>query len=202
MRTTTEIIAREGWKALGIGASILLISWLFSWGFLAWLAFIFLLGALYCYYNPERIPEDMADNLILSPIDGKVESIEKTDNAICLEISKPIYFCGLLRMPFEGNAKEKEKIYGVLNASPTIGERTLLEFFHTHLGIKVQMLIYPKSYCHNLHLYFGESKFKIAERIGFFLKGSVKIDVPLNTELKVSVGDRIFAGCSALGYVY
>lgn len=29
MRTTTEIIAREGWKPLVIGVIVLLLSWLF-----------------------------------------------------------------------------------------------------------------------------------------------------------------------------
>ena len=201
MRTTTEIIAREGWKPLVIGVIVLLLSWLFSSGFLGWLAFIFIVGVLYCYYNPERIPEDIAENLILSPIDGKIENIEKTDNGIYLEIDKPLYFCGLLRMPFEGSMKQKEKINGVLNASPIIGQRTLLEFFHTQ-GMKVEMFIYPKAYRNNLHLYFGESKFKVTQRIGFFLKGKARIGIPLNTELKVSVGDRVFAGSSALGYVY
>ncbi|MDE5602432.1 MAG: hypothetical protein K2I71_00705, partial [Helicobacter sp.] len=175
MKTTTEMIAREGWKPLAIGIIILLISWLFSWEFLGWLSFFFIVGVLYCYYNPERIPEDVADNLILSPIDGRIENIEKTDNEIFLEINKPMYFCGLLRMPFEGSVKEKEKIHGVLNASPIVGERILLEFFHTHLGIKMQMLIYPKIYSYNLHLYFGESKFKVIQRIGFFLNGKARI---------------------------
>lgn len=59
-----------------------------------------------------------------------------------------------------------------------------MEFFHTQ-GMKVEMFIYPKAYRNNLHLYFGESKFKVTQRIGFFLKGKARIGIPLNTELKV-----------------
>ncbi|MDE5591636.1 MAG: hypothetical protein K2I63_01580 [Helicobacter sp.] len=201
MKTTTEIIAKEGWKPLIINFIILLISWLLSCDLISFIAFISFLVLIYCYYNPERIPQDVSRNTILSPIDGEIKNIETTDDGIYLEVYKSFFSHGLLRMPFAGIMNQKSSVHGLLNASPLLGERISLEFFHKDSIANVEAILYPKFFPKSLQLYFDKTNFLMAERIGFFLNGEAKIKIPLNTKLQVCIGDKLLAGSSILGFI-
>lgn len=99
MKTTTEMIAKEGWKPIGVGLLLLLLSGLFGWKIFAFLCLLVTLCLMYFYRNTERIMEDNASDSLLSPLDGVIKNIENKSDGIYLQISKPICFCGMLRMP-------------------------------------------------------------------------------------------------------
>lgn len=206
MKTTTEIIAREGWKAIGIGIVALILCWFFSWECLGFLATLVVLSLLYFYYNPERIPQDTASDVIIAPLDAKITQIESQEEWIYLELKKPPCFCGLLRMPFEGNVKIVKNIKGLLGGNDNISQKTTLEFKKdsekTQLPInsQIKMELYPSSSQYSF--YFENSSFKIIDRIGFFLQGKIKMYLPKKTELKVNVGDIIRGGSDILGYLH
>ena len=199
MGTTTQIIAKEGWKPIIIALVILFFCWLVGWKFIGFLAFLALICFVYFYYNPERIPQDLSENSILAPIDGKIVNIENQHDGIYLEIKKPICFCGMIRMPFEGEAKEKLMIQGLYNGKEATGEKIILDF----KGVcgDSSLVLYPKICLRNVYLYFFDSKFRMGQRIGFFLNGRAKFKLPANVEIKVSIDDRIYAGSSVIGYV-
>ena len=199
MKTTTQIIAKEGWKPIIITLIVLFFCWLLSWKFIGFLAFAFLLSFLYFYYNTERIAQDISEDVILAPIDGIITHIENQEDNLSITIKKPICFCGLIRMPFNGVAKKVYHIRGLANAQESTGEKICLEFGkpknHTSL------ILYPKICPRNLFIYFSDSNFREGERIGFFLKGIAKLQLPKNVEIKVSIGDKILAGSSIVGDV-
>lgn len=204
MKTTTEIIAREGWKVIGIGIVALILCWFFSWECLGFLATLVVLSLLYFYYNPERIPQDTASDVIIAPLDAKITQIESQEEWLYLELKKPPCFCGLLRMPFEGNVKRFENIKGLLGGNDKIAQKITLKFekdLHKESlkNPQIKMELYPSSSSYSL--YFEDSSFKIASRIGFFLQGRVKMYLPKKTELKASVGDIIRGGSDILGYL-
>ena len=62
-------------------------------------------------------------------------------------------------------------------------------------------MLYHKICLRNVYLYFFDSKFRMGQRIGFFLNGRAKFKLPANVEIKVSIDDRIYAGSSVIGYV-
>lgn len=201
MRTTTQIIAKEGWKILSIVGVIFLFCWLFSWNILAFISFLAFICLVYFYYNPERIPEEYSEDAILAPLDAKIKKIETKQDGIYIELAKPICFRGLLRMPFSGYARKDKEVFGILNAKENTGEYTKIKFCkNEEFGSSdLELKLFPTIYSYKLSLYPKQLE-KLGQRIGFFLSGKAFIKLSLKTELKVYEGDRIYAGKTLIGY--
>ncbi|MCI5968545.1 hypothetical protein [Helicobacter sp.] len=203
MKTTTEPIAREGWKTLIIALVGLVVMVFLGWNFLALIFLILTACVAYFYRNLERIPEDIADDCVLAPLDGVIQNIQNQKDGIHLSIKKPICFCGMLRMPMAklgkaGEALELEHIYGLKNGSSVKGERIKIAFKRESGSEKAMYLtLYPKNFL-QIVLYFWDLDFKLGERLGFFLSGNAEIKMPLDAELKVNIGDKIYAGQTLL----
>ena len=212
MKTTTEIIAKEGWKPIIIALLGLLIVWLLGWKILSVLFLILVVCLAYFYRNAERIPEDIADDCILAPLDGVIKNIENKKDGIYLSIKKPICFCGLLRMPLAklgkaGEVLKIEHIKGLKNSDTITGERVKIAFNSTIFSSESEVLesnttlflaLYPK-YFSQISLYLWDSHFKLGERIGFFLNGNAILKIPLDSELRVNIDDKISGGKTLLG---
>ena len=80
MKTTTEIIAKEGWKPIILALLGLLIVWWLGWTILSVLFAILVVCLAYFYRNSELIPEDIADDCVLAPLDGVIKNIEKKED--------------------------------------------------------------------------------------------------------------------------
>lgn len=210
MKTTTEFIAREGWKPISIVLFLLLIGLFISKVF-GLICLIVLACLFYFYRNSERIVEDDADDSILSPIDGIIKNIENKPDGIYLQINKPICFCGMLRMPLAnlgkyGEALEIEHIKGLRNGDNITGERITIAFnretnqnnLKTLDKHTLYLMLYPQ-YFAQISLYLWDSNFKLGERIGFFLNGNAVLKIPLDCKLKVNIDDKILGGKTLLG---
>ncbi|MBX7490548.1 hypothetical protein [Helicobacter turcicus] len=203
MRTTTELIAREGWKPLIIVLFGFLFAVLLNWNFLAFVLLVFALCIAYFYRNLERVPEDVADDCVLAPLDGVIKNIQNKEDGIYLNIKKPICFCGMLRMPLArfgkvGEAVELERICGLKNGKSANGERVKIAFKRDRNSEAILYLtLYPRNFS-QLVLYFWDLDFKLGERLGFFLVGNAVLKMPLESELKVNIGDSIYAGQTLL----
>lgn len=208
MKTTTEFIAREGWKPIGIGVFLLLLCWLLDWEILGFFCFIVLACLVYFYRNTERMLEDNASDSILSPIDGMIKNIENKSDGIYLQINKPICFCGMLRMPLAnlgkcGKALKTEHIRGLKNGDETTGERITITFYRaanqdSDSNATLDLTLFPK-YFAQTSLYLWDSNFKLGERIGFFLNGKAILKIPLDSEVRVNINDKVLGGKTLLG---
>ena len=214
MKTTTEIIAKEGWKPIILALLGFLIVWWLGWTILNVLFAILVVCLAYFYRNSERIPEDITDDCMLAPLDGVIKNIENKEDGIYLSIKKPICFCGLLRMPVAklgkaGEVLRVEHIKGLKNSDEITGERIKIAFNSTIAPNESETLesnttlfltLYPK-YFSQLALYLWDSNFKLGERLGFFLNGNAILQIPLNSELRVNINDTIIGGKTLLGKV-
>ena len=214
MKTATEIIAKEGWKPIILALLGFLIVWWLGWTILSVLFAILVVCLAYFYRNSERIPEDIADDCVLAPLDGVIKNIENKEDGIYLSIKKPICFCGLLRMPVAklgkaGEVLRVEHIKGLKNSDEITGERIKIAFNSTIAPNESETLesnttlfltLYPK-YFSQLALYLWDSNFKLGERLGFFLNGNAILQIPLNSELRVNINDTIIGGKTLLGKV-
>ncbi|CAM2893896.1 hypothetical protein [Helicobacter burdigaliensis] len=202
MRTTTQIIAKEGWKILSIVGVIFLLCWLLSWNVPGWISLITFVCLLYFYYNPERIPQEDSKDAIIAPLDAKVKKIETKEDGIYIELMKPICFRGLLRMPFSGYATKEQEVFGLLNAKENNGEYVKIKFCKNEEidAHNLELKLYPTIYSYRISLCPKQLE-KLGQRIGFFLSGKAVIKIPLNTELKVFENDRIYAGQTLMGYI-
>ncbi|WP_297812123.1 hypothetical protein [uncultured Helicobacter sp.] len=211
MKTTTEIIAKEGWKPIGIALLLVLFAWLLQWKIFGFFCLIVFLCLIYFYRNTERIMEDNANDSILAPLDGIIKNIENQSDGIYLQIHKPICFCGTLRMPLAnlgkcGEALKIEHIKGLKNGDKITGERIKIAFSRQSdadesiiLDSKatLYLTLYPK-YFSQISLYLWDSNFKLGERIGFFLNGNAILKIPLDSELRVNINDKIIGGKTLL----
>lgn len=199
VKTTTQIFAKESKKPVIVALVGLFFAWLLHCAFLAVLFGVFFVCVLYFYRNTERIARNIENDCILAPLDGIIKNIENKDDGIYLEIYKPICFCGLLRMPFAklggySRAVELEHIKGLKNADAIIGERIKIAFdCMENTGLQAELTLYPKNFS-QISLYFTESKFRLAERFGFFLVGRAVLKIPQTAQLKIGMYDRIFGG--------
>ncbi|TLD83490.1 hypothetical protein LS70_004840 [Helicobacter sp. MIT 11-5569] len=203
MKTTTELIAREGWKPIIVALLGFLLAGLLGWNFLAFVFLVLFVCVVYFYRNLERIPEDIANDCVLAPLDGVIKNIENKEGGIYLSIKKPICFSGMLRMPIAklgkaGEAMKLEHIYGLKNGDSINGEHVKIAFKRESDDEEtLDLVLYPKNFS-QITLYFWDLDFKLGERLGFFLSGNAVLKMPLKSELKVNIGDKIYAGQTLL----
>ncbi len=199
MGTTTEIVAKEGWKPIIIVALLLIVSLFFNLKFIALLFCVLLLCLVYFYRNTERIPEDATNESVIAPLDGIIKGIQTKEDGIYLNVRKPICFCGLLRMPVaevghSGRALTGAFVKGLKSGDSRVGERLEISFFQNEASENaLKLTLYPRIFGQSV-LYFSDSTFKLGERLGFFLKGDALLRIPLESELRVNIGDTIYAG--------
>ena len=204
--TTTQIIAKEGWKYLLFIFVLFLLSLvfdLFSWVFLV----IFVFTA-YMFRNPERLPAEDDDMAVLSPADGTISSISKVsyvDNKeyIKVEIQKTLLETSMLRAPTLMSIKETTRRHGLMLSNHSflkdkLGERVTIscssKYNELFLNINAGM------FARKIELFKNVGPLKSAQRFGILVDGNIELYLALDTRIKVSVGDDVKAGESVLGY--
>ena len=204
--TTTQIIAKEGWKYLlfiFVAFLLSLVFDLFSWVFLSILVF-----TVYMFRNPERLPAEDDDMAVLSPCDGKISSISKSSyingkEYIKVEIQKSLLEASMLRAPTAMGIKETKRRHGLILSSNSIlsdklGERATLTCSskYNELFLNITAGIFARK----IELFKTVGPLKSAQRFGILVDGNIELYLALDTRVKVSVGDDVKAGESVLGY--
>lgn len=204
--TTTQLIAKEGWKYVGIYLVLFLLSWYFD--FFQWV-FLFLLGVvLYVFRNPERIPSEDDSTALLAPADGKISDISKViihdgTEFLKLEIRKSLFDVSLLRSPLASNILNTKRIHGLFleiedKLSKKLGEKAILTLKSNSKSIII--IITAGFFSRGIELFKSIGPLKFAQRFAILFDGSVELFLPLDMRIKVSLGDSVRAGESVLGY--
>lgn len=212
--TTTQLVAKEGYKYLtGAGAVLALAIY---WNFSA-LSMLFLCGVcaamVYFFRNPERIAEDDSSDAIIAPTDGEIISIDREyedgflkDECVSVTISTSLKDAHLIRAPLASYFKQKTLLHGLF--LPVVNEkaRTLNErfaaYFEDEKGKKYVLSIIAGSLATKISIYQNEdSKIRSGERVAF-LKSEFQtvFYLPKDVIIKKAVGDRVKAGETLLGY--
>ncbi len=205
--TSTQPIAKEGWKSLATAIVLFALAYMFS--FFAWFFFIVLLFTAYLYRNPERIVLEDDSRCLIAPIDGKVTHIAKTilddgSEMLKIVIQKSWWDVGVLRAPMSMEIEKMTSRFGFgMRASEPLfsllNERKIVTC-KTQDGL-VKMVLCLGQYGFKIHLFQMKNRLKVGERIGFLNDGNVALLVPLDTRLKVVLKDTLKAGESVLGYL-
>jgi len=202
------IIAKEGWPYLAIvGVVTLLVHYLggIAWSWPLWIIFIFVLQF---FRDPQRIPA-MGRDLVLSPADGRIVVVEKTNDpyagreALKISVFMNVFNVHSNRSAVNGVVKEIQYFPGKfvnadLDKASTENERNAVVIdANGHIVTLVQVagLIARRILC---YIHIGD-RLKAGERYGFIRFGSrVDVYLPLTAEPLVSVGDKVFATNTAL----
>ena len=204
-------IVKEGFPFLGIGAGVALLLGLLGWTVVAVAAAGLTLFAAWFFRNPARvIPQ--GSGLVVAPGDGTVIAIEEEfesrflkDRSVRLTIFLNVFDVHVNRIPCEGVVEDIQYQRGAFllasNPEATLKNEQNALFLRTAQGAKVLCvqvagLIARRIVC---WLSPGERVMR-GERFGLIRFGS-RMDtyLPLGTELKVAVGQRVKGGETIVG---
>ncbi|HPQ71267.1 MAG TPA: phosphatidylserine decarboxylase family protein [bacterium] len=212
MRNQNTPILREGWPFIAISTLILLIFIVFRlplWLTLPWLALTVWIVAF--FRNPDR-PIAMGDEAIICPADGVVVAVEEIDDPtygmgrckrVCIFMSP--FNVHVNRVPVTGTVKKIRyrpgRYYVASDEKASEHNEQCAMVLETPGGKHVaavqiagmlarRIVTYPRE---------GENLVK-GQRYGLIRFGSrVDLYLPLEAEIDVVKGDRVFGASSAIG---
>jgi phosphatidylserine decarboxylase len=210
MKNNLLPVAKEGWNYLIFSVAALLLFILLDLDFLQFIAFLTTLFFLFVFRNPERQNMLYQENSVVSPVDGKVVSIEELDSkenyAYKIEVESSYLNVSLLRAPFTSLLKDISiyrgaRLSSIYPLSKDINENVELIFVDKKSSNKIKVT-------HRLKQSFKAIDIDIIKaqnilqgsRYGFMLNGVTTLYLPSNFRLNISVGNELAASESLIGY--
>ena len=206
MRTSTELLAREGWLPL---ATALFLFALFVWidaELLALGGFLLTLGVLLFFRNPERIAEEESPSVLLAPLDGRIEEIEAEGKETRIVIANRTFDTHLLRSPLQGVLEKSAPVRGLfLPEYSPLADRLNERYravFRTENGRSVAFGFRSGGCPYPATLYRGEQHpLRCGDRIGFLAGGKATLILPEGNDVRIAVGDTVRSGETILAYL-
>jgi phosphatidylserine decarboxylase len=202
------IIAREGWAFLAITSILAVVAtiWCAVWSIPLWVIALFVLQ--FFRDPPREIPQDVG--AILSPADGRVVAVERVNDpyaqreAIKVSVFMNVFNVHSNRSPVDGKVQEVRYYPGRfvnadLDKASTENERNAI-WLKTAAGydiitVQVAGLIARRILC---YVKPGDMLTR-GQRYGFIRFGSrVDVYLPLDSNVKVSIGDKVSATTTVL----
>lgn len=197
------IIAREGWPFLAISLVLAIAAtvWCAAWSIPLWVIFVFVLQF---FRDPARVIPQHA-GAVLSPADGRVIKVERTQDpygqrdALLVSVFMNVFNVHSNRSPVDGVIQKVQYFPGKfvnadLDKASSENERNAI-VLKTDNGqivtfVQVAGLIARRILC---YVKMGD-RLARGQRYGFIRFGSrVDVYLPLDTTVKVSIGDKVRA---------
>ena len=209
----TEIILKEGYPFIFVTGGIFILSLLFRFDTF-WQIFWFVITSfmLYFFSNPERIPDESGEDVIISPADGEIIEIVETkepfftnQEMIKISIRLGLFDNHIQRSPIEGILKEQKYIHGEFLAlsnekASELNEQNRTLFENNKFSVVTNQI--AGFITRRIVSFVNEGKINLAQRYGMIMFGSqVDIYVPKETTIQVIVGEKIKAGENIIGFV-
>ena len=195
------IIAREGWPFI-LGALLMLMLAARLGGIMLWVSVSFLLLILVLLFRDPRREVPSIPLGVVAPVDGRILSIQPTDKgelkreAILIEMTIDHFGAYMARSPTEGKVLDlRDNIAAGSRMTGVSGlwVRTDEDDDVVVLMVGVRRIAKPRSFVD-----YGE-RLGQGERFAFIrLARRARIFLPLDCELKVSVGQKVRAGADLL----
>jgi phosphatidylserine decarboxylase len=202
------IIAREGWPFLAISTILAIAAtvWCAAWSVPLWIIALFVLQF---FRDPAReIPQDVS--AVLSPADGRIVAVERVNDpyvqreAIKVSVFMNVFNVHSNRSPVDGTVQQVWYFAGKfvnadLDKASTENERNAV-WLKTAKGtditsVQVAGLIARRILC---YVKTGDVLTR-GQRYGFIRFGSrVDVYLPLDANVKVSIGDKVSATSTIL----
>jgi phosphatidylserine decarboxylase len=207
----TEIILKEGWGYLGVIFFFTVVFLFLGCTFLAFISILLLAFTAFVFRNPERVPDELDEFSLLSPIDGEVVYIGKVyedshynKEMLKIAIKNTILDTSLVRNPLDLQIKSVESIHGLnlpidSQKAKFLNERLTIVASCEYGDVLIRVLAGSctrKIYkiCENY------KKVRKGDRNLILVNGEVELFLPLECRVKVVEGERVKAGESVLGY--
>jgi phosphatidylserine decarboxylase len=213
MRNENTPIAVEGYPFIVLAGFVTMLFALLSWKMPAVLLFILTLFITYFFRNPERaVPED--ENAVVAPADGVIIYLgPSSEEHAAGEMTKISIFMSVFnvhinRAPISGRVIEtfynRGRFLDVRDERATFeNERSGLVLENPGgtriVVVQVAGLIARRIVC---YLKKGDQAIR-GERYGLIRFGSrLDVYIPMNSDLRVKMGDKTVSGVTILGYLH
>lgn len=213
MRKPTIPVALEGVPFIGFSAFLTLIAAVLSYQYVVAVG-IFLTGfCLYFFRDPERVSPVDGDALV-SPADGKVIIVEKIyddrftqDHVYKVSIFMNVFNVHVNRIPFAGRIAnviyKPGRFYSADSDKGALENEACTLIVETKHGYRYGMTQVAGLIARRIVCWADvDDSFRTGQRFGLIRFGSrVDLYLPLKTNLEISVGQKVKAGESILGYL-
>ncbi len=206
-------VAKEGLPFIALSAFITLICALLGSSCLTILAFMVTAFILYFFRDPERFIPERSDALV-APADGKIILIEDVSDtaftqtqAYKISIFMNIFNVHVNRIPCDGQVDKviytPGKFYSADSAQGALHNEYCATLLTTSSGRKIAFVQIAGLIARRIVCWLEPlDTVQRGRRFGLIRFGSrVDVYLPKDTELKISVGQKVVAGETILGYL-
>lgn len=208
MKSNLLPISSAGFKYIGYTALAFIILVIFNLDFLAFISFILLLLLAFVYRNPERDILSFEPNSILSPVDGRVISIEDIQDskyAFKIEVESNYLDVGVLRAPLNATLESVKMKRGARLSDSSllnkkINENVELTFIDSNSNsIKLKHQL-ERSF-DSLHIDLTTSEnIRQSSRYGVMINGITTLYLPHSFRVNVALGSELKGSETLIGY--
>ena len=199
--TTTEVIAREGWKYIGVFTLLTVLLFIAELNFLAFISLLLTGFNLFLFRNPEREPVSFGKGILTAPIDGIISQIESEESFNKIKIKHHfLQDSHILRAPIDMKIEDFKTKKGLFldadNKKASKLNEKLEIFTHTDFG-KLVMKMMP-SQCSRGIDFFDRDEIIAGSRFGILMDGYIELYLPKILEIQVEVGEKLIARNSVI----
>jgi phosphatidylserine decarboxylase len=204
-------IVKEGFPFVGVGAGVTLLAGLLGWTVIALVAGGITLFTAWFFRNPARIVPQ-GPGLVVAPADGTVIAIEEEfeprflkDRSVRLSIFLNVFDVHVNRIPCEGVVEDIQYQPGAFlvanKPEATLKNEQNALFLRTAQGAKVLCVQVAGLIARRIVCWLSPGdRVMRGERFGLIRFGSrTDTFLPLGTDLRVAVGDRVKGGETIVG---
>ena len=201
-------VASAGFKYIGYAFLAFIVFTIFDFDFLSFLSFVLVVTFAFMYRNPEREVISFEKNSLLSPIDGKVisiEDIQDPDYSYKIRVDNSYLDISVLRVPFDATVKSINTKRGSRLASSStlfddINENSELVFVDENSNMmKVKHKLKRSFDTINIDVIKSQNV-KQSFRYGVMLNGITEIYLPKNFRINVTVANELKGSQTLIGY--
>lgn len=225
LQTTTQIIAREGFKPVAGCIIVVFLCIFFHLEFFALFAFVCALFCAFIFRNSERIAESRQDCAIIAPCDGIIKDISTRDSTTSILVKINIFDNGIFRVPARITRMKSAFKYGLFIKS----DKNLQKILNTKHKVRgfceneaiFSITLLPEAW-NKANIYAldsadlannrtkkgaessknsVDSAIFAGDRLGFMKYGYLLLEIHTPCVLKVDKGDNLFAGETLLGKI-
>jgi phosphatidylserine decarboxylase len=203
------MIVKEGYKFVGVSFFIFFLSLILT-DSVVWHIFLFLIFAFFVYFfrNPQRVPEDVSSNAIISPSDGTIieivdaiSPISKSES-IKISIRLSLFDLHIQKSPIDGEILAREYIKGMFLALTSNKASELNEQNRVLFSKGIEVVQIAGFITRRIVMFKDLGKIKLSESYGMITFGSqVDLYLPRDVRLKVTEFQHLKAGESLIGYL-
>ncbi len=158
----------------------------------------------YLFYVPDRTPVESSEQAIISPVDGKVLSVDERGDGVSIVIKKSLFDgSSVVRAPMGFEIEERESVHGLFlreshPLSGTLNENGKVAW---RIGNREYLMRFRSGfYAFGIPFLNSSKSLEAGEILALLTDGRVELLLPKFSKVEVAAGERVLGGYTLLAY--